>query len=90
MLLTEHDEAKTMELFKEEGREEGRVEGREEGREEGIDIGTFNTYVALVKDGVIDTATAAQRLGVTEARFREICATWTPCPPHRDGVVYSA
>ena len=82
MLLTEYDEAKTMELFKEEGREEG--------RKDGIDIGTINTYVGLVEDGVIDTATAAQRLGVTEARVREICATWTPCTPHRDGVVYSA
>ena len=31
MLLTEYDEAKTMELFKEEGRAEGRAEGREQG-----------------------------------------------------------
>ena len=31
MLLTEYDEAKTMELFKEEGRAEGRLEGREQG-----------------------------------------------------------
>ena len=31
MLLTEYNEAETMELFKEEGREEGRKEGRKEG-----------------------------------------------------------
>ena len=35
MLLTEYNEAKTMEMFKEEGREEGRVEGLVEGRVEG-------------------------------------------------------
>ena len=80
MLLTEYNEAKTMELFKEEGREEGRVEGREEGRAEGIDIGTINTYVALVEDGVIDTATAARRLGVTESQFRDRLETWIILP----------
>ena len=31
MLLTEYNEAKTMEMFKNEGREEGRQEGRQEG-----------------------------------------------------------
>ena len=30
MCITEYDEARTMELFKEEGRVEGREEGREE------------------------------------------------------------
>ena len=35
MCITEYDEARTMELFKEEGRIEGRAEGREEGRAEG-------------------------------------------------------
>ena len=33
MLLTEYNEAETMELFKEDGRAEGRVEGRAEERE---------------------------------------------------------
>lgn len=35
MLLTEYDEIKAMNLFKEEGRQEGRQEGRKEGRREG-------------------------------------------------------
>ncbi len=39
MLLTEYDEAKTMELFKEEGRAEGRAEDRAEGREQGFALG---------------------------------------------------
>ena len=34
MLLTEYDEAKTMRLFKEEGREEGMEEGWEKAKEE--------------------------------------------------------
>ena len=44
MLLTEYNEAKAMELFKEEGREEGRIEGRLEGRVEG-----FELFALLVK-----------------------------------------
>ena len=34
MLLTEYNEAETMEFFKEDGRMEGRAEGRKEGRGE--------------------------------------------------------
>ena len=37
MLLTEHDEVKTMNAFREEGREEGYASGLEEGMEKGID-----------------------------------------------------
>ena len=33
MLLTEYNEAQTMELFREEGRAEGRVEGHVEGED---------------------------------------------------------
>jgi hypothetical protein len=40
MLLTEYNEAKAMELFREEGREEGRAEGRAQG---------MNTFSALIK-----------------------------------------
>ena len=35
MVLTEYDEAKTMQMLKEEAHEEGRVEGRAEGKKEG-------------------------------------------------------
>ncbi|MCR5343704.1 MAG: hypothetical protein K6E70_10140 [Butyrivibrio sp.] len=34
MLLTEYDEAETLELFKKEARDEGKAEGKEEGKEE--------------------------------------------------------
>lgn len=37
MLLTEYDEVKTMNAFREEGYEEGRAEGREEGYAGGLD-----------------------------------------------------
>ena len=40
MLLTEYNEAKAMELFREEGREEGRAEGRAQG---------MNTLSTLIK-----------------------------------------
>ena len=40
MLLTEYNEAKAMELFREEGREEGRAEGRAQG---------MNTLSALIQ-----------------------------------------
>ena len=56
MLLTEYNEAKAMELFREEGREEGRAEGRKEGRAEGRKEGRaegraqgMNTFSALIK-----------------------------------------
>jgi flagellar biosynthesis/type III secretory pathway protein FliH len=52
MLLTEYNEAKAMELFREEGREEGRKEGRAEGRKEGRAEGRaqgMNTFSALIK-----------------------------------------
>ena len=39
MLLTEYNEAETMEMFREEGRAEGRAEGREEGIIEGQEKG---------------------------------------------------
>ena len=49
MLLTEYDEAKTMELFKEEGREEGRAEGRAEGREQGLTLGVARLAQLMTK-----------------------------------------
>ena len=49
MLLTEYNEAETMEQFREEGREEGKVEGREEGREEGRKEGRKELLQLLIK-----------------------------------------
>jgi len=53
MLLTEYDEAKTMELFKEEGRAEGRAEGcaegRVEGREQGFTLGIARLAQLMAK-----------------------------------------
>lgn len=66
MLLTEYDEVKTMELFKEEGREEGRQEGRQEGREEGREegmargMGLFGELISkLLSAGRVDDAARA-------------------------------
>ena len=49
MCITEYDEARTMELFKEEGRIEGREEGRIEGRAEGRAEGRETTQVSNIR-----------------------------------------
>ena len=57
MLLTEYNEAETMELFKEEGRAEGRTEG------------ILKTLTGLVRDGILSVMDAASRAGLTEREF---------------------
>ena len=63
MLLTEYNEAKQMQLFKEDGRREG--------IEEGMEIGVINTLISLVEDGILTVKDAATRAGVTEAAFQQ-------------------
>ena len=53
MLLTEYDEAKYMQMFKEEGREEGREEGK------------IAVLISLVQSGDLPMQKAAEKLGVT-------------------------
>lgn len=67
MLLTEYNEAETMELFKEEGREEGRKEGRKEGHKEGVLI----TLWSMVIDKILTISEAAQRAGMTPDEFEK-------------------
>jgi predicted transposase YdaD len=68
MLLTEYNETKTMELFKEEGRAqgraEGRVEGRAEGRVEGIAEGRADTIRKMLESG-IPASVIAEALDMT-------------------------
>ena len=56
MLLTEYDEVKAMELFREEGREEGleegRKEGQKEGRKEGRDLHAREVFARLLDMGM--------------------------------------
>ena len=59
MLLTEYNEAETMELFREEGREEGRAEGY------------VAALVSLVKEGLIPVGVGAERAGISEEAFRK-------------------
>ena len=65
MLLTEYDEAATMELFKEDGRREGRKEGRKEGLVEGI----IKTLVSMVRKDRLTLKEAAEEADMTEAEF---------------------
>ena len=69
MLLTEYDEAKAMELFREEGLREGRLEGRREG--------VVTAMLSLVKDGLLPVADAARRAGMTVAEFERVAAELT-------------
>ena len=48
-ILTEYDEERIMNCFKEEGREEGIKEGRKEGRKEGIKEGRKEGQILLVE-----------------------------------------
>lgn len=67
MCLTEYDEEKVMQMFKEEwreeGREEGEKEGRKKGRKEGKKEGRRDAVLELVRDGDITSGRAAEKLG---------------------------
>ena len=63
MLLTEYNEAETMELFREEGREEGLKEGRKEG--------ILEILFTMVKDKILTISDAAQRAGMTADQFEK-------------------
>lgn len=55
MMLTEYDEAETMNMFKEEGRQEG----------------TYSTLVSLVKKNLLSIKDAAGQAGMFEDAFRK-------------------
>lgn len=57
MLLTEYNEAKQMELVKEEALAEGRAEG------------IIQTLVSLVKEGLLSKEEAARRSNLSPAEF---------------------
>lgn len=58
MLLTDYDEAYTMELFKKEGYEEGYEEGYKEGFEIGRREGILKVLKILESQGLISKETA--------------------------------
>ena len=68
MLLTEYNEAETMELFKEEGREEGRKEGRMEGQLEKAK----QTALNLLRIGKLTLAEIAESVGLPMAEIQKI------------------
>lgn len=47
------------------------LDGMEKGIEKGIEKGTFNTYVSLVKDGILSKEDAAKRLNMQPEEFEE-------------------
>ena len=62
MCITEYDEVKTMNMFKEEGREEGRVEGRE-----AMLMNIYNSQ----KNGIITIEQAAAIAGMSVEEFEK-------------------
>ena len=68
MLLTEYNEAETMELFKEEGREEGRKEGRMEGQLEKAKQAALN----LLRIGKLTLAEIAESVGLPMVEIQKI------------------
>ena len=66
MCITEYDEVKTMNMFKEEGRKEGREEGRVEGREAML----MNIYNSQ-KNGIITIEQAAAIAGMSVEEFEK-------------------
>ena len=89
MLLTEYDEAKAMELFREDGRREGlrmgrlegmrmgRLEGMREGIREGMHKGAIATLRALVEGGLIAVSDAAAQAGMTVDEFERAASELT-------------
>ena len=53
------------------GRKEGREEGRKEGRKEGREEGRLETFVELVKDGLLSVKEAARRVNMTVPEFEK-------------------
>ena len=59
MCITEYDEARTMELFKAEGKEEGRIEGK------------LEALYSLAEAGILSMQEAAKRAGISENALKQ-------------------
>jgi len=79
MCLTEYGFDRALADQRRDGKEEGlkvglkvgRKEGREEGRKEGREEGRLETFVELVKDGLLSVKEAARRLNMTVPEFEK-------------------
>ena len=60
-----------LKVGRKEGRKEGREEGRKEGRKEGREEGRLETFVELVKDGLLSVKEAARRVNMTVPEFEK-------------------
>lgn len=86
-MLTEWDEEKEMALMRQEAKEFGLKEGLEEGRKEGLKEGlkegraegraeakkeSLNIVAGLVRDGILDVESAAERFGFSVDELAEV------------------
>ena len=71
MCITEYDEVKTMNMFREEGREEGYNEGRADGYNDGKEAGQLQALVNLAQKRYITIEQAAEEAGMKVDEFLE-------------------
>ena len=69
MCITEYDEVKTMNMFREEGREEGYNEGRADGYNSGRTDGQLQSLISLAEKRYITIEQAAEEAGMTVEEF---------------------
>lgn len=73
MSIFEYDAEKEMKLFREAERGAGYTEGLKAGRAEGIEAGkkegALEQLFELVEEGLLSTAVAARKAGMTEEAF---------------------
>ena len=63
--ITEYDEEETLNAIRDENFKRGIDVGIDIGKREGIDIGKNQIICVLVRDGILETEKAAEKLGIT-------------------------
>ena len=69
MVTFKWDDKRANEIAREEGLAKGMEKGLEKGRAEGKKLGVISTLADLVREGILTTAAAAQKAGMSEKDF---------------------
>lgn len=68
--------SKELRQMMDEERETGRKEGMKEGRKEGIKEGMMESFILMVKKGLVELADAAKELGMTKKEFNKLAGLY--------------